>query len=149
MRKEKLPIDPNHIIAGLLSILVAALSGVMTFLNPNEKVSAHVNAGNNYDSLMNKIRMFWSIDCWRDESEQVLTERLKYFSDSSGGRATKQELNDIINESGKLLKAVEIDYKKNVMANMRWTHEWINSDGNCHEYLFLMEKTPQRELCLI
>jgi hypothetical protein len=26
------------------------------------------------------------------------------------------------------------------MANMRWTHEWINSDGKYHEYLFLMEK---------
>jgi len=23
---------------------------------------------------------------------------------------------------------------------MRWTHEWINSDGKYHEYLFLMEK---------
>ena len=73
--------DPKHIVAGLLSIIVVALSGVMTFLNPNEKVNAHVNAGNNYDSLMNKIRMFWSIDCWRDESEQILTEKLKYFSE--------------------------------------------------------------------
>ncbi len=63
------------------------------------------------------------------------------LSYSSGGRATKQELNDIINESGELIKAVEIDYKKNVMGNMRWTNEWINSDGKYHEYLFLMEKT--------
>lgn len=62
------------------------------------------------------------------------------MSYSSGGRATKQELNDIINESGKLLKAVEINYKKNVMANMRWTNEWINSDEKYHEYLFLMQK---------
>lgn len=62
------------------------------------------------------------------------------LSYSSGGRATKQELYDIIEESGKLLKAVEIDYKKNVMGNMRWTNEWINSDGKYHEYLFLMEK---------
>lgn len=68
------------------------------------------------------------------------------LSYSSGGRATKQELNDIINESGKLLKAVEINYKKNVMANMRWTHEWINSDGKYHEYLFLMEKTSIKSL---
>jgi hypothetical protein len=30
---------------------------------------------------MNKVRIFWSIDCWRDESDQVLTERLKYFSE--------------------------------------------------------------------
>ena len=73
--------DPRHVIAGLISILVAALSGVMTFLNPNEKASVHLNAGNNYDSLMNRARIFWSIDCWRDESEQVLTEKLKYLSE--------------------------------------------------------------------
>ncbi len=62
------------------------------------------------------------------------------LSYSSGGRATKQELKDIVSESGKLLKAIEIDYKKNVMGNMRWTNDWINSDGKYHEYLFLMEK---------
>jgi len=62
------------------------------------------------------------------------------LSYSSGGRASKQELSDIINDSGKMLKAIEIDYKKNVMGNMRWTNEWINSDGKYHEYLFLMEK---------
>lgn len=62
------------------------------------------------------------------------------LSYSSGGRATKGELNDIISKSGKLLKAIEINYQKNVMSNMRWTNEWINSDGKYHEYLFLMEK---------
>jgi hypothetical protein len=74
-------LDPSHVAAGIISILIVALSGVMTFLNPNEKSSAHLNAGNNCDSLMNKIRIFWSIDCWKDESEEVLTERLKYFSE--------------------------------------------------------------------
>ena len=73
--------DPKHIVAGIISIIVAALSGVMTFLNPNEKASTHLNAGNNYDALQNKVRMFWSIDCWKEESEQVLTEKLKYFSE--------------------------------------------------------------------
>jgi len=63
------------------------------------------------------------------------------LSYSSGGRASKQELSDIINESGKLIKLIEIDYKKNVMANMRWTNEWVNSDGKHSEYLFLMEKS--------
>ncbi len=68
--------------------------------------------------------------------------RSKYIllSYSSGGRATKKELSDIMDETGKMLKAVEIDYQKNVMGNMRWTNEWINSDGKYHEYLFLMEK---------
>lgn len=71
---------------------------------------------------------------------QTTKSRYILLSYSSGGRATKKELNEIIDESGKLIKAVEIDYKKNVMGNMRWTNEWINSDGQHHEYLFLMEK---------
>jgi adenine-specific DNA-methyltransferase len=62
------------------------------------------------------------------------------LSYSSGGRATKEELNNIINSSGKLIKAISIDYKHNVMAAMRWTNEWINSNGKHKEYLFLMEK---------
>ena len=62
------------------------------------------------------------------------------LSYSSGGRATKEELNDILHSNGKVIAAREIDYKKNVMSNMRWTNEWINSDGKYTEYLFLLEK---------
>ena len=62
------------------------------------------------------------------------------LSYSSGGRATKEELFNILNTGGDLLKVIEIDYKKNVMSNMRWTNEWINSDRKYIEYLFLMEK---------
>lgn len=62
------------------------------------------------------------------------------LSYSSGGRATKQELLDIIASHGKLIRMTEIDYKKNVMANMKWTNEWINSNEKYKEYLFLMEK---------
>lgn len=75
--------------------------------------------------------------------ERLINEthsRYILLSYSSGGKATKNELTDIMNQSGKMLKAIEIDYKKNVMSNMRWTNEWINSDGKYHEYLFLMEK---------
>lgn len=62
------------------------------------------------------------------------------LSYSSGGRATKDELYQIMRESGKLLKVIEIDYKKNVMSNMRSTNEWANGDGKHKEYLLLMEK---------
>ena len=62
------------------------------------------------------------------------------LSYSSGGRATKEELYDILNSNGSLIKAIEIDYKKNVMGNMRWTNEWINSDGQYQEFLFLIKK---------
>lgn len=62
------------------------------------------------------------------------------LSYSSGGRTSKEELYDILNSIGKLLECKEIDYKKNVMGNMRWTNDWVNTDGKCFEYLFLIEK---------
>ena len=62
------------------------------------------------------------------------------LSYSSGGRATKEELQDIINECGKLEKVAEIDYQKNIMASMKWTNEWLNADNGNKEYLFLMSK---------
>ena len=62
------------------------------------------------------------------------------LSYSSGGRATKQELVNILNETGEVLKIIEIDYKKNIMASMSWTNQWLNSSGDHKEYLFLMKK---------
>lgn len=73
--------------------------------------------------------------------------RAKYIllSYSSGGRATKKELEIILKETGKILKIIEIDYKKNIMASMKWTNEWLNSNNAHKEYLFLMEKTLQKK----
>lgn len=62
------------------------------------------------------------------------------LSYSSGGRASKKELKTILNETGKIIKILEIDYKKNIMASMRWTNEWLNGNDAHKEYLFLMEK---------
>ena len=75
-----------------------------------------------------------------DELIQKTNAKYILLSYSSGGRTTKKQLNDIMNKSGKILKAIEINYKKNVMGNMRWTNDWINSDGKYLEYLFLMQK---------
>lgn len=75
--------------------------------------------------------------------ERLIKEANAHYlllSYSSGGRATKSELNDILNSNGKLLKSVEIDYKKNVMANMKWTNQWTTSQDKYKEYLFLIEK---------
>lgn len=68
------------------------------------------------------------------------------LSYSSGGRATKKELETVLNETGKVLKIIEIDYKKNIMASMSWTNEWLNSTDAHKEYLFLMEKTLQKRI---
>ena len=76
--------------------------------------------------------------------ERLLQQtRAKYIilSYSSGGRATAAELNDVIRNSGKLVEVVEVDYKRNVMGGMRWTHEWVREAEEANrEFLFLIEK---------
>jgi len=63
------------------------------------------------------------------------------LSYSSGGRATAEELNDVIRSSGKLIEVVEVDYRRNVMSGMRWTNEWVrNADEKNREFLFLIER---------
>ena len=87
----------------------------------------------------NEIGDFIAMEALRKLINETKTRYL-LLSYSSGGRATKQQLLDIISDSGKLLEIKLIDHKKNVMSNMRSTSEWINSDGKHNEYLFLMEK---------
>ena len=63
------------------------------------------------------------------------------LSYSSGGRATAQELNECIATIGQTLEVIEIDYKKNVMADMRSTRNWIrDAEEPNREFLFLIEK---------
>ena len=74
---------------------------------------------------------------------QKLIEQIKahyvLVSYSSGSRATKESLMDILNSQGQLVKYLEIDYKKNVMATMKWTNDWASDKKNT-EYLFLLKK---------
>ncbi len=69
--------DNHNIIAGILAIIVTALTAVTTFLNPNEKANSHRNAGNKYNSLRNKARIFCEIDCCREDSDQEFAKQLK------------------------------------------------------------------------
>ena len=63
------------------------------------------------------------------------------LSYSSGGRATAEQLNEVMQNNGELLAVLELDYKRNVMAGMKWTHEWVDivEEPN-REFLFLLEK---------
>lgn len=63
------------------------------------------------------------------------------LSYSSGGRATFDQLLEVLGQSGEVVKVVQIDYKKNVMSTMRWTNEWVpNEVKTNYEYLFLLKK---------
>ena len=61
------------------------------------------------------------------------------MSYSSGGRATTEELNEVIQESGELVDVVSINHKKNIMSEMKWTKEWAkDAESPNTEFLFLI-----------
>ena len=76
-----------------------------------------------------------------DDILNIIQSRWIILSYSSGGRATAKELRDVIENNGTLVNVVSIDHKKNVMASMKWTHQWINDCNESNkEFLFLIEK---------
>ena len=63
------------------------------------------------------------------------------LSYNNGGRATKEEISTIISQHCKKAQIFSIDYKRNVMSGMRWTHDWTKSNEEKNkEFLFLIEK---------
>ena len=63
------------------------------------------------------------------------------LSNSSGGRATASELHHCITDVGRVVEVMEVDYRRNVMAGMRWTRDWVReAEAPNREYLFLIEK---------
>ncbi len=61
------------------------------------------------------------------------------LSYSSGGRATAEDLHASISKTGEIVELVEVDYKRNVMAAMKWTNDWIRDiDEPNREFLFLI-----------
>lgn len=63
------------------------------------------------------------------------------LSYGSGGRATSNELNDALQRVGRVSEVLEVDYRRNVMAGMKWTNEWIReAEQPNREFLFLIEK---------
>jgi adenine-specific DNA-methyltransferase len=62
------------------------------------------------------------------------------LSYSSGGRATADQISEVINDNGKIIEIIEVDYKKNVMAEMRWTNEWTkDAEEPNREFLFVLQ----------
>jgi adenine-specific DNA-methyltransferase len=92
------------------------------------------------DFRRNESGRFRAVEAIERLLRQTKTRHI-ILSYSSGGRATAQELNDVITGSGKLIDVIAIDYKRNVMGGMRWTHEWVrDADEINREFLFLIER---------
>jgi len=63
-------------LATILYVVTAILAAVLTFLNPNDNASAHQISGNHYDALCARTRIFWSVECWQDTSELILSQKI-------------------------------------------------------------------------
>jgi len=78
-----------------------------------------------------------------EQIERLLSEtraRWIILSYSSGGRGTAENLRSVISKHGKLVDAVEVDYRRHVMSSMSWTGDWTGTRGTPHrEFLFLIE----------
>ncbi len=72
--------DYHNIVAGVFSIIVAGLTGVITFVNPNARASVHHKAGNKYNSLRNDTRIFYEIEVNNLDDSKVV-EELKKLND--------------------------------------------------------------------
>lgn len=73
-------------IAGTLSIIVAALSAISTFINPNQKSEMHHSAGTSFNSVKNRARIFHKIEL-QQLDEKSATQELNKLS------AERDELN--------------------------------------------------------
>jgi hypothetical protein len=71
--------DNHNILAGIFAMAAALLAAVSTFLNPNQRASCHLNAGNNYRKLRNDTQRFCEIDFLKD-ADVVLEKKVKLLA---------------------------------------------------------------------
>lgn len=62
------------------------------------------------------------------------------LSYSNQGRATRDNLVDLVSAYAKDFSIVERKHKSNVMRSMRWTKDWANLEEGTKEYLFVLNK---------
>lgn len=76
-------------LAGALAVFSGALTAILTFLKPNERASAHHQAGARYNSLKNRARFFREIDLCSGARPQAFTKTLRRLSEQ------RNELNEV------------------------------------------------------
>lgn len=82
----------------------------------------------------------------------IKNTKAKYIvlSYNNNGRATFEAIIDILSRLKRRCLVLEMDHKKNVMATMVWTKEWLNSSNSTgvknKEYLFVIQKTKRGKI---
>jgi len=72
--------DYHNIVAGGLSIIVASLTAVITFINPSERSVVHQKIGNEYNALRNDTRIFYDIEVNDMEDKRAIEDLKKLNS---------------------------------------------------------------------
>jgi len=67
----------HNIIAGGIAFIVAGLTALITFLNPNEIAQKHQTAGVNYNCLRNQARIFFQIEIKAEDDQKLLRATLE------------------------------------------------------------------------
>jgi adenine-specific DNA-methyltransferase len=116
---------------------------VVGVANRREDVSDLIAGSVFEDYRKNEAGRYVVIDALKKLIEKT---KAKYIvlSYSSTGRATFEAITEILRELNLPCSVIEMDYRKNVMATMAWTNEWLTSgheDIKNKEYLFLIQKS--------
>ena len=103
--------NSNALAAGL-SIVAAALTAIMTFLEPSDKAAVHQKAGNQYNALRNESRIFREIEIEVIENE-IMTAELKRISSNKNtlNLESPQIPKWAFNKARKGIEEGEADYK--------------------------------------
>lgn len=67
-----------------------------------------------------------------------------------GHLGTADKLNEVLRRNGTIVEVVKLDYKRNVMADMKWTNDWTReAEAPNREFLFLLEKSNERKAVVL
>jgi len=69
--------DKLSIFAGILALVVGALTAIITFLNPQDRAKEHHRAGAEYNTLKNQARIFRNIESRAEHDAPALTKMVK------------------------------------------------------------------------
>lgn len=62
------------------------------------------------------------------------------LSYNNNGRTNLECLMDIVSDNGEIVSVIDIEHKRNVMSNMKWTNEWVNNKNTNREYIITIKK---------
>lgn len=71
----------RYLITGVLSLMAAALVGLMTFLDPKGQASKHYGAMTGYQALLSRVRIFYEIGCQHRRDVETLTAELQKLAE--------------------------------------------------------------------